>query len=129
MKLAPQIPPGRPTRKARAYQAEIQRLHAEGYSCQAIREALAQVGIKVARSTVHREVSLKPVPRALTPTITLGLQASAHTPPDRHHRQSPSPGPSVIAPFSNDKRSSKDIAADFMRSFNSNPLLRNKQPR
>lgn len=53
--LIPRRPPGRCNRKARAFSAEIRRLHAEGYSFEAIREALAEAGVVVSRSTVQRE--------------------------------------------------------------------------
>ena len=55
MRLAPRQPPGRKTRKARAYASEILRLREAGYSFNAIQEALADVGVKVSRSTVFRE--------------------------------------------------------------------------
>ena len=55
MRLAPRHPPGRKTRKARAYASEILRLRGAGYSFDAIREALADVGVRVSRSTVFRE--------------------------------------------------------------------------
>ena len=56
-KLTPRHPPGRCTRKARAYAVEIRRLHALGYTLEAIREALADVGVNVSKSTVHRETA------------------------------------------------------------------------
>ena len=55
-RLIPRQPPGRTNRKARAFSAEIDRLHGLGYSFNAIREALADVGVKVSLSTVQREV-------------------------------------------------------------------------
>ena len=54
-RLTPRQPPGRETRKARAYASEILRLREAGYSFNAIQEALADVGVKVSRSTVLRE--------------------------------------------------------------------------
>jgi hypothetical protein len=56
-RLTPKQPPGRITRKARAYASEILRLHEAGYSLDAIREALADVGVKVSISTVWRETT------------------------------------------------------------------------
>lgn len=56
-RLTPKQPPGRITRKARAYTSEILRLRDAGYSFDAIREALADVGVKVSRSTVWRETA------------------------------------------------------------------------
>lgn len=54
-RLTPRQPPGRTTRRARAYASEILRLREAGYSFDAIRSALADVGLKVSRSTVRRE--------------------------------------------------------------------------
>ena len=55
--LTPKLPPGRPNRKALAFAAEIARLHSHGYSCEAIRLTLSEVGLVVSRSTVTREVA------------------------------------------------------------------------
>lgn len=55
LRLTPRHPPGRSSRKARAYAAEIGRLHALGYTLDAIRTALADVGVIVSLSTVRRE--------------------------------------------------------------------------
>lgn len=56
-RLTPRQPPGRITRKSRAYASEILRLREAGYSLDAIREALADVGVKVSISTVWRETT------------------------------------------------------------------------
>ena len=56
MQLQPKRQPGRTDRKAAAYVAEVLRLRAEGYSYEAIREALADVGIAVSTSALRREV-------------------------------------------------------------------------
>ena len=57
MKLAPKDPPGRSTRRARGFAAEIGQLRAQGYTFEAIREALAEAGVKVSKSTVQREMA------------------------------------------------------------------------
>lgn len=57
MKLAPTCPPGRATRKARAFTAEILQLRDQGYTFEAIRAALADAGVYVSSSTVRREVT------------------------------------------------------------------------
>lgn len=57
MKLAPTDPPGRITRKARAFASEILQFRAQGYTFEAIREALAGAGVHVSNSTVQREVA------------------------------------------------------------------------
>ncbi len=54
-RLTPRQPPGRCNQKARAYAAEIVRLRELGYTFGAIREALADIGVKVSISTVRRE--------------------------------------------------------------------------
>jgi hypothetical protein len=54
-RLTPRQAPGRETRKARAYTSEILRLRELGYTFEAIRGALADVGVKVSISTVRRE--------------------------------------------------------------------------
>ena len=56
-RLIPRRPPGRCSRKARTFSAEIKRLRAEGYSFGAIREALAEAGVVVSTSTVQREAA------------------------------------------------------------------------
>jgi hypothetical protein len=56
-RLTPRRPPGRSNRKARAFTEEIGRLHAEGYSFEVIREALADAGVIVSNSTVQREAA------------------------------------------------------------------------
>lgn len=57
MKLAPTGPPGRITRKARAFTAEILQLRDQGYTFEAIRAALADAGVHVSSSTVRREAA------------------------------------------------------------------------
>lgn len=57
MRLTPKDPPGRVNRKARAFELEIVRLRSEDYTCEAIRKALADIGVVVSLSTVQREVA------------------------------------------------------------------------
>ena len=57
MNLVPVRPPGSNARKARTFAPEILRLRAQGYTFEAIREALAGAGIHVSNSTVQREVA------------------------------------------------------------------------
>jgi len=54
MGLVPPHPPGRLTRKARAFQAKIAQLRPQGYTLESIRQALAAAGIHVSLSTVGR---------------------------------------------------------------------------
>lgn len=71
-RLTPRQPPGRKTRKARAYASEILRLREAGYPLDGIRDALADVGVKVSSSTVHRE--------AMRPTNEPGQARVVDTP-------------------------------------------------
>ncbi len=57
MNLVPVRPPGPNARKARAFAADIARLRAQGYTFEAIREALAGAGVLVSNSTVQREAA------------------------------------------------------------------------
>ena len=81
-------PPGRLSRKALEFEPEIRRLHFDGHTSEAIRQALLDAGLAVSRSTVKREVarlakrrpvdesrdtavsrpSEQPAPRPLAPT-------------------------------------------------------------
>ncbi|MGN6830713.1 hypothetical protein [Paucibacter sp. M5-1] len=74
MELQPKRPPGRTDRKAARYSADIARLRSAGYTYEAIREALADVGITVSTSALRREVrrlrqrpAQIPVPQQRTP--------------------------------------------------------------
>lgn len=60
MRLNPKHPPGRASRKALLYAHEVRRLRAEGYTLEAIRQALFDVGISVSLSTVRREAARPP---------------------------------------------------------------------
>lgn len=68
-RLTPRRPPGRSNRKARTFSAEIRRLHAEGYSFAAIREALAEAGVLVSISTVQREAARGMPPAKSAPSV------------------------------------------------------------
>lgn len=59
-RLIPRRPPGRSNRKARVFAEEIRRLRAEGYGLEVIREALADAGVVVSKSTVQREAARGP---------------------------------------------------------------------
>lgn len=60
MRLNPMHPPGHASRKALQYAHEVRRLRAEGYTLEAIRQALLDVGISVSLSTVRREARRPP---------------------------------------------------------------------
>lgn len=92
MALTPRRPPGRLSRKARAYASDIRRLYAEGYTLDAIREALADEGVVVSKSTVQREIAWRPR-RNLPPEP----QATAPAPPPRQPSIVPSSHPKDVA--------------------------------
>jgi hypothetical protein len=96
-KLSPTDPPGRRTRKARVYWTDIQRLRARGYTFEAIRSALAAVGVDVSNRTVQREAARPPDVRDDTTNALLPAQ-----------------------------RRGKDVAEAFRRSQCANPLIRAK---
>ncbi len=121
VQLQPKRPPGRADRKAAAYASEIVRLRAEGYTYEAIREALTGVGIELSESALRREVRRQqqrvmraapcsrppsPVPDAPSLPVT---QALATGPP-------PSTG-----------SSGREIAEAFFKAHPSNPLFPTKE--
>jgi hypothetical protein len=105
--LTPKRPPGRLNRKALAFAADIQRLHWQGHSCEAIRQALADAGLIVSRSTVTREVARQTKRRAPSDT---GGAAASDTPITPLREADPVSTPALAA----DPRSSKEIAASWV---------------
>lgn len=118
MKLAPKHPPGRRTRKARVFEAEIRQLRAEGYTFESIRAALADAGVQVSRSTVQREAAREALDVAAEGQH--GAARNADTPTKRRPTE-PAPAPARAEPLSG-----KDIAEAFVRSRITNPLIRNR---
>jgi biotin operon repressor len=118
MKLAPKHPPGRRTRKARAFEAEIRQLRAAGYTFESIRAALADAGVQVSRSTVQREAARQALDAAAEGAD--GAARSADTP---MKRQPPEP---ALAAARAEPLSGKDIAEAFVRNRITNPLIRNR---
>ena len=127
MRLTPSSPPGRSTRKARAFEAEIRLLRTQGYTFEAIRQALADAGVRVSKSTVQRECARHaqvPAPGAAA------LRQVVRT---------PAPAQAIVgadlgvaadgAALGLDSRRSKDVAQAFVRSHITNPLLRRQEPR
>ncbi len=125
MKLAPTGPPGRVTRKARAFTAEILQLRDQGYTFEAIRAALADAGVHVSSSTVRREV-----------TKTAGRVPAVH--PMRTATSNPSspqtPGPADVsanAPATSGEGArnlakpvrGKETAEAFFSRHHTNPLI------
>ena len=122
VKLTPKDPPGRSNRKARAFEVEIARLRRDGYSCEAIREALAEAGVKVSKSTVQREVA-----RLSRPGLPAGRHGAVAA---LHHTPAKSPAPQIPASqlALDALRNGKDVAEAFARSRITNPLIRNRSP-
>jgi hypothetical protein len=116
MKLAPKDPPGRSTRRARGYATDIGQLRAQGYTFEAIRQALAETGVKVSKSTVQREMArlASASPSGSVVAIEPSFAESA-----------PAYAPSPVAPsIASDLRSGKEIAEAFAGARITNPLVR-----
>ncbi|PKO70433.1 MAG: hypothetical protein CVU22_01915 [Betaproteobacteria bacterium HGW-Betaproteobacteria-16] len=130
MKLVPTDPPGRSSRKARRFAQDMRELRAQGYTFEAIRMALAAVGVHVSNATVQREVARATKaasfgqaldsnsrPHEVPPVLTQP-QVSAH-PPSTTTPQSPQ-----VVSVETDMRSGKEIAEAFASSRITNPLAR-----
>lgn len=116
MKLAPKDPPGRSTRRARGFAADIGQLRAQGYTFEAIREALAEAGVYVSKSTVQREVA------RLESSPSSGSVAVASLPESNAASASSPAAPASATGLP----SGKDIAEAFASSWNANPLFRQR---
>lgn len=114
--LRPRLPPGRADRKALAYTSEIQRLRALGYTLEAIRLALADVGVHVGLTTVKREAARGAAPPHPPTWLSTPTRAEDH----------PSPPPAAASglPVAVNRRSGRQIAEEFVQSHVSNPLVR-----
>lgn len=125
MKLVPIRPPGPNARKARTYADEIAQLRAQGYTFEAIREALAGAGVHVSNSTVQREVArATKLPALATPAVD-------HSPSKRLPTPVPPVRPAApqgLCPPAGGL-SGKEIAEAFVSSQTTNPLLRAKEQR
>lgn len=132
VQLEPKHPPRRTRYKLWAYSAEIHRLNAEGYTCEEIRDALAEVGLVVSRSTVQREAARgRQRPAATSDTspaalITAAGGVAAPAPMAPSTRQEPVPSLTTRGALdpSDDPRTAKQVAEDFMKDQITNPLLR-----
>lgn len=126
MKLVPKEPPGRSTRKARGFAPDMRELRAQGYTFEAIREALAAAGVHVSNATVQREVARLAKGSATAAAASSGSRSG-------HELQSavPMTGTLVLptppmatpdSPTEVDLRSGKEIAEAFTSSRITNPL-------
>lgn len=118
--LIAKTPPGRASRKALAYGAEIARLRGEGYTYAAIRELLANAGIVVSRSTVHREAARQ------RRTPARGLQALRDPHPAVTETTSQPVSCVDSVSRSGGTQRSRDIAEAFMKDQITNPLMRQR---
>ncbi|MCK7494813.1 MAG: hypothetical protein MZW92_29645 [Comamonadaceae bacterium] len=111
MPLTPKRPPGRHRLARRGHIVnDIRRLHAEGYTLDAIREALADEGVVVSKSTVQRELAWRP---------------RRDSPPEPPATPAPAlpPRPPSIVPTHNPKDVADEVFGD---SPMSNPLYRSR---
>ena len=120
VQLQPKRPPGRADRKAAAYASEVVRLRAEGYTYEAIREALAEVGIELSECALRREVRRheKRTVRAVA-DVRPTSQAPAASSLSVARPLATGPPPSKNA-------TGREIAEAFFNANPSNPLLRSK---
>ncbi len=121
MQLQPRREPGRRDRKAAGYAAEIVRLRADGYTFEAIREALADVGIQLSESALRREVRRQRRPADRTPS---GWRPASRTSAIAQASSPPALAAASCAPTGS---SGREIAEAFFNANPSNPLLRAKE--
>lgn len=121
--VQPRHPPGRRSRKLRQFGEQIHKLHAAGYTLEDIREALADAGVIVSKSTVQREAARKArAPSLRLKPVDSGLPAGRPPlPPDDEPRTTTSQSLSR-------NQSARDLADEFFKSHPCNPLLRTEQP-
>ncbi len=128
MKLVPKEPPGRSTRKARGFAPDMLELRAQGYTFEAIREALAAADVHVSNATVQREVARLANRPATAPAIQSAnrpaheLQGEVSTTEASELGTQPRTFPD--RPAEVDLRSGKEIAEAFTSSRITNPLAR-----
>jgi hypothetical protein len=133
VKLTPIRLPGPNARKARAFETDIVQLRAQGYTFEAIREALAAAGIHVSNSTVQREVA-RATRRAAhaTPPAASGLTKGSSEVPSMATAAPATAAVAVAAldaSVPQDWRSGQDVAEAYTRNVITNPLIRAKEKR
>ena len=120
MRLNPKHPPGRVDRKARAFDSEIAQLRSEGYTCEAIRAALADIGVDVSLSTVQREAA-RCLERRSPFVVKEPARASTKSDPAAVTPRTP-----ALSVLVGDPRTGKEIAEAFVGKRYTNPLLRDR---
>ena len=121
VQLQPKRPPGRADRKAAAYASEILRLRAEGYTYEAIREALVEVGIELSESALRREVRRQQ---------KRGVRVVPGVRPPSPVTEAPSlPVPQTLAtgPPPSTGATGREIAEAFFNAHPSNPQFPTKE--
>lgn len=126
MKLSPIEPPGRVTRKARRFEAEIAQLRAQGYSLNAIRRALASAGVQVSISTVRRE-AIRHTDTAVAAATEVAARRTQRASPPLTTAHALAPAEAAGSAALTDEASGKDQAEAFLRSQITNTLLRAKE--
>lgn len=126
MKLHPKRPPGRVDRKAAAYAADIAELRGAGYTYEAIREALVDVGVVASTSALRREVY-----RLRTLDLRSSLRTAPGPPPEPSApstaRPSLSPAHDPSLNLSVGGTPARDVAEAFFNAHPSNPLLKSQE--
>lgn len=131
MKLAPIRPPGSNARKARAYESDILQLRTQGYTFEAIREALALAGIRVSNSTVQREAARSAKQPTAVPPVSARDSIKARPMPPSPASAAPvaAPHASTGSPVAPAGQSGQDVAEAFARNQVTNPFIRAREKR
>lgn len=131
MKLVPIRPPGPNARKSRAFEADILQLRAQGYTFEAIREALAVAGINVSNSTVQREVARAAGrwPAVAPAAASASVKASAVSSPLQVAPPVPSPQASTSHSVPPDWQSGREVAEAYASNLITNSFVRSKEKR
>ncbi|HET8745962.1 MAG TPA: hypothetical protein VFM98_10170 [Ramlibacter sp.] len=125
VQLHPRRPPGRIDRKAAVYASEIERLRRAGYTYEAIREALADVGVELSTSALRREVRRFHNQHVGARVIPQRVPQSA---PRSPATSAPAASlPPTATPSALEGSSGHDIAEAFFSAHPGNPLLRNQE--
>jgi hypothetical protein len=129
MDLIPKLPPGRSNRKALAFNAEIHRLRAVGYTFEAVRLALRDAGVEVSRTTIKREAAKmsEAVPTAWQPPSSRPQSPAASATSASSFTHATAEASQVPAPIVSAARTSKELAEAFFDAHPSNPLFQTKE--
>ncbi len=109
---------------------EIVQLRAQGYTFEAIREALAAAGIHVSNSTVQREAARAAKQPAAAQAAASDLMKGD---PEAPSLASAAPAKAAVvwvnAPVPPEWRNGPDVAEAYTRNLITNPLIRAKEKR